>query len=179
MNTGQRKTDNGILSLYNMTVKTRETSFKGKIVLAKRRSKYTSRGVITKLKKYLRKCIEKQETPFVEHFALLLGVSDRTLYNWSIDKEKPEFHEWYAILKTIQKLDLKRKALSGLAVSKIASLILSAEHNVVERVKREIANEDGKPFVIEQALSPEDRKRYSKKITELFNEIYSKKAKDG
>jgi hypothetical protein len=59
-------------------------------------------------------------------------------------------------------------------MSPIARLLLSAEHNVVEKVKQEVTGEDGKPVEIEEKLSPEDRKFYSDQITKIFEKIYSK-----
>jgi hypothetical protein len=145
-----------------------------KIVMASRRVKYTDRGVIGKMRKYLNECIQKRKTPFVEDFALRLGVSYRTLLNWSKDEDKPNFSEWYEILNTIQKYDLKKKSLSGEYVSRIANLLLSAEHNVVERVKKEVTGEGGSPIQVESTLSPEARKTYSDEITKIFEKIYSK-----
>lgn len=145
-----------------------------KLEYAGRTSTYSKRKTIEKMRKYIRKCIDKGVPPFLEEFALSLGVSYDTLRNWSLDDTKPEFAEMYHILLTVQKLDLKRRSLSGEYMSPIARLLLSAEHNVVEKVKQEVTGEDGKPLEIEEKLSPEDRKFYSGQITKIFEKIYSK-----
>ena len=165
------------------TAKTKISPTPGKpedvIVLAGRKSTYNARGVIGKMRKYLNECIQKRKTPFAEDFALRLGVSFVTLWKWAHDDTKPEFAEWYEILMTVQKYDLKKKSLTGEYVSRIANLLLSAEHNVVERVKKEVSGEDGRPIEVEQKLSPEDRKLYSEEITKIFEKIYSKSNSNG
>lgn len=145
-----------------------------KFVFAGRPSTYSKRKTVERMRKYIRKCIDKRQTPFLEEFALSIGVSYDTIRRWSLDDTKPEFAEMYQVLLTVQKVDLKKKSLTGEYVSPIAKLILSAEHNVVERVKQEVTGEDGKPLEIEEKLSPEDRKFYSDQITKIFNKIYSK-----
>lgn len=145
-----------------------------KISLSGRPSKYSERGVVGKIKKYIRSCIDKRKTPYGEEFALKLGVSYRTLCNWAEDEDKKKFGEWFEILKTIQRLDLKRKSLTGEYVSPIAKILLSAEHDVTEKIKEEVSGKDGKPVEIEQKMSPEDRKAYAATITKIFDKIYSK-----
>lgn len=152
-----------------------ELPIEDKIELAKKQiTKYSPRHTIERMRNYLRECIDKRKTPFSEEFALKLGVSERTIRNWANDEDKPEFSEWYEILKTIQKLDLKRKSLSGVYISRIGNLLLSADHGIVETVKREIGGMDGNPIEVTQTLSPEDRKAYSDQITKMFEKIYSK-----
>ena len=145
-----------------------------KIEYAGRPSLYSKRKTNEKLRKYIRKCIEKRVPPFLEEFALSLGVSASTLKDWAKDETKPEFAEMYEILLTVQKLDLKRRSLSGEYMSPIAKLLLSAEHNVVEKIKQEVTGEDGKPVEVQQVIPPEDRKTYGKLIKNIFEKIYSK-----
>lgn len=146
-----------------------------KIKMPGRPSKYTSR-VIGKTRAFLKKCIDTNRTPFIEALALEFGVSDRTLYNWAHPKDgiDNEFTEIYEILKTIQKLDLKQKGLLGIYENPVVKMLLSAEHNVVERIKKEVSGEDGDSIKVEHQLSPEDRKTFSDEITQMFEKFYSK-----
>lgn len=145
-----------------------------KISMPGRPTKYTSR-TIGKTRAFIKKCLDEGRTPFVEELALEFGVSDRTLYNWAhpADGIDNEFSEIYEILKTVQKLDIKKKSLLGKYESPIAKLILSAEHNVVERVKKEVTGEDGKAIQVESNMTIEERKQYSGALTKLFEKIYS------
>jgi MoxR-like ATPase len=142
--------------------------------LAKNASKYTKK-VPSKTKTYLRECIKQGKTPFLEELALRFGVSDRTLYNWAYPKDgsENEFTKLYELLKTIQKLDIKKKALIGTYENPIAKIILSAEHNLVERVRKEVTGADGEPMRVESSLSPEQRKRWSEEVTKLVEKMQS------
>lgn len=146
-----------------------------KISMPKRATKFNSRTV-GRTRAFIKRCIDEGKTPFVEELALELGVSDRTLYNWAHPKDgiENDFTETYEILKTVQKLDIKKKALLGKYESPIAKLILSAEHNVVERFKKEVTGEDGGAVKVETALSAAQRKEYADQITKLFEKINSK-----
>lgn len=144
-----------------------------KINMPNRTTKYTSR-TIGRTRAFIKKCVDEGRTPFAEELALELGVSGRTINNWANDEHKQDFGEIYQILKTVQKLDIKKKALLGLYENPIAKLILSAEHNVVERQKKEVTGEDGGAIKVERAMTPEDREIYSDEITKLFEKINSK-----
>jgi len=146
-----------------------------KIQMPGRPTKFTSRTP-GKAREYLKQCVEQSKTPFAEEFALQLGVSGRTLRNWAhpADGSTTDFTEIYDILMTVQKLDIKKKALLGKYESPIAKLLLSAEHDVVERFKKEVTGTDGDPIKVEQSLSAEQLKDYQKTITDIFEKIYSK-----
>ena len=147
-----------------------------KLIFIGKTTKYTHR-TIPKTRAFIQKCIKEDRTPFLEELALELGVSGKTLYNWAYPKDgiANEFTEIYDLLQTVQKLDIKRKALVGKYESPIAKLILSAEHNVVERIKKEVTGNEGEAIQVESKLSPEARKEYSDQITKIFEKIYSTK----
>ena len=133
-----------------------------------RPSKYSNK-VIKINKEYLVECAKNNSTPFIEELAIKLGVSDGTLWNWSNTHEN--FNEVYEMLLTFQKLDRKRKALSGQYVSKIASLLLSNDHNVSLKRKMELEAKITEKKEIN--LTPDQRKLYSEAITKVFEQIYS------
>lgn len=145
------------------------------ISLPKRPTKYTFRTPL-KTREYIKRCIENGKTPFAEELALELGVSGRTLRNWAhpADGSTTGFTEIYEILMTVQKLDIKKKALLGKYESPIAKMILSAEHDVVERFKKEVTGEDGGAIKLESSISPEQRKEISDEITKIYEKVYSK-----
>jgi hypothetical protein len=82
-----------------------------------------------------------------------------------------EYEEVYQMLLTFQKLDLKKKALSGQYVSKIACLLLSNDHNVSLKQKMELDAKVTEEKAID--LTPNQRKLYSDAITKVFEQIYS------
>lgn len=133
-----------------------------------RPAKY-SHKVVRVTKDYLMSCAKSNETPFCEELALKIGVNDATLWRWA--NTHSEYEEIYQMLLTFQKLDLKRKALSGQYVSKIASLLLSNDHNVTLKQKTELEAKviDDKT----DSLTPQQRKTYSEAITKVFEQIYS------
>jgi len=149
-------------------------SYDFKIVLAAKMTKYTKR-TMKKTRAYIQDCLQKGKTPFIEELALKFGVSDRTVYNWAHGVGKhEEFTELYEILKTVQKLDIKKRSLVGEYENPIAKLILSAEHNVVERYKKEVSGVDGEPIQVESNVTPEARKQYAEEITKIFENMNSK-----
>lgn len=137
---------------------------------------YDPKETPKKVQAYVDKCIVEGKTPFIEEVALLFGVSEQTITRWAypIDGSVSSFAETYQILLTVQKLDLKKKSLSGVYVSAIGRLLLSADHGVVERVRKEVTGEDGDPIKVESSLPPEQFKEYSGTITKMFEKIYSK-----
>lgn len=120
---------------------------------------------------YIAGCIYNKETPFIEEFALGIGVTDRTVYNWRVDPDKKEFAEVVEKMLVFQKLDLKRKALKGDYISKVATLLLSAEHDIVPVSRKELTGSGGRPIEVESHLNPEQEKKISEGITRLFEEI--------
>jgi hypothetical protein len=115
-------------------------------------------------------CVDNDETPFIEELALRLGVWDDTMRHWEEHEDKADFMAVMKRLRSVQKLDIKRKSLKGKYVSKIATLILAAEHNVVPVYRKEVSGIDGKPIEVEQKLSPEQEKFLSEGITKLFED---------
>jgi hypothetical protein len=129
--------------------------------------KYNAAMVKT-AEEYLQKCVDSDETPFIEELALQLGVWDDTMRTWEGEKGKEDFAAVMARLRSIQKLDIKRKSLKGKYVSKIATLILSADHGVVPVYRQEMSGLGGKPIEVQTKLSPEQEKLLSDGITKVF-----------
>lgn len=133
-----------------------------------RPTKYSDE-IVNIAREYLISCEENNETPFIEELALKIGVDDSTLWNWSGKYE--EFAQIYNALLTYQKLDLKKKSLKGDYASRIASLLLSSDHNVNLKRKTEIEAK-----VVDEKISnldPEQRKFLSDAITKAYEHIYS------
>lgn len=85
---------------------------------------------IEDMAKYIEGCKDK-ELPSVEGFAVMLGVSKKSIYNWS--KKNKEFLHALEYLKTVQCRNLMNGGLLGAYNSTIAKLILSANHNMREK----------------------------------------------
>lgn len=120
-----------------------------------RPSKYND-GVLDTTKQYLEDCIKGGNTPFVEELALLLGVTERTLFNW--EKKHKRYTRLHRKMVMLQKLDIKKKALSGQYVNRIAAIILSSDHNIVEVKRREHTGKDGEPIDVKSQLTPKQEK---------------------
>lgn len=133
-----------------------------------RPTKYSS-AVIKQTRDYLDWCSKNGECPFAEELAMKLGIDDSTLWHWS--RKYEEFRETYDILLTFQKLDLKRKALSGVYVGRIASLLLSSDHNM--SLKRKVELDTKITQEKEDSLTPEQRTVFSEAITKIFEDFYS------
>ena len=122
-----------------------------------RPSKY-SPDFIKVAEDYLIACAKNDETPFIETLALKFSCDDSTLWNWQEAHE--EFREVYRKITTYQKLDLKRKGLSGEYTSKIVYVLLSADHNVIEKQRQEVTGANGGAVEFKDTLTPEIRREY-------------------
>ena len=133
--------------------------------------RYTRRMPAT-MREYTQKCVEEKKTPFLEEFALLIGRSEKELKKFG--EAHPEtMGAEIEVLKTVQKLDLKRKALKGQYDVPISRILLSAEHDVVERIKKEVMGEGGGAVKTEQVMSVEQRNFYQEEITKVFERMHS------
>jgi hypothetical protein len=130
-----------------------------------------SEEIVDKMCEYVEKCCDEGRMPMMEEFALLLGIGVSTLSTWC--KEHPALLDEKDILMTVQKMELKRNFLVGNYVTKAASILLSADHDVIERTRNEFGGLNGEPVKIETRLSPEQQKLYSEEITKIFEKIYS------
>lgn len=74
----------------------------------------------------------KVDLPTIEGFARYIGVNKTTLYEWS--KVHDEFSNALEKIKTEQQTRLINQGLSGTYNSTIAKLVLSANHNMREKV---------------------------------------------
>lgn len=75
---------------------------------AGRPSKYSDE-MLVKAQKYVKRCQNAQEMPYIEELALLLDVNDDTVVEWT--RNNGEFSATIRKLKMLQKLCLKRGAL--------------------------------------------------------------------
>lgn len=80
----------------------------------------------------------KVKLPTIEGFALFIGVSKKSLYNW--EEKYPEFLHALEKIRTEQHNRLINMGLSGDYNSTIAKLILSSNHNM--REKADITSDD-------------------------------------
>lgn len=133
-----------------------------------RPSKYSPKAIEVSWD-YLQYCAKNNVTPFIEELAMKIAVNDSTLWHWANKHE--EFGHVYDMILTLQKLDLKRKALSGQYVSRIACLLLSSGHNVVARQRNE------KEATVKEerndVYTPEQRIYISEAITKIFEQVNS------
>lgn len=81
----------------------------------------------------------KVKLPTIEGFARSIGVNKTTLYEWS--QKHVKFSNALSDLKTEQLTRLIDNGLAGTYSPVIAKLLMSANHNIVE--KKEIENTDG------------------------------------
>lgn len=76
--------------------------------------------------------------PSVEGLADYIGVNKTTLYEW--ESNHPEFSNALSKIKSRQGKELINKGLSGDYNSKIASMLLSANHNIVEKTSQDVTS---------------------------------------
>lgn len=124
------------------------------------------------IRDYLEAKAADGETPFVEEVSLMLGIPIRTMQEW---KEKnDEFGEVYDELKTMQLFDIKRKALNGKYVSRIAALVLSADHGLIEKTRQEVTGAGGGSLSVEHSLNDEQSKKLAEGIAKVFEQVHAK-----
>lgn len=86
----------------------------------------------------------KVKLPTIGGFALFIGTSEKTLYNWA--NEDNNFLQALNDIKEEQKKQLLEKGLSGDYNSTIAKLILSSNHGMAEKREDKVDHTtDGKP----------------------------------
>lgn len=85
--------------------------------------------------------------PTVEGLAEVLGVTKQTLHNWLADTNKSQFIDAFDELKSKQCRVLIEKGLVGEYNSTITKLMLSHNHNIIEKRHTEITGADGGPVV--------------------------------
>ena len=80
--------------------------------------------------------------PSVEGLADYIGVNKTTLYEWQ--SNYPEFSNALSKIKAKQGKELINKGLSGDYNSKIASMLLSANHDIVEKTSQDLTSKGDK-----------------------------------
>jgi hypothetical protein len=96
--------------------------------------------------KYLAQAVpENMDIPTVEGFALRMGITKKTLYNWS--KQNKKFLHALGRLKMQQKVHLIRTGIfGGKEINQtIVSLLLKVNHKMIETSKTDITS-GGKPL---------------------------------
>lgn len=93
--------------------------------------------------------------PTKEDFAIYIGVSRKTLYNWS--DEHDDFAEALDLILTIQKVRLINGGLGGKYNHVVTDLILSANHGMKKRVDSTTNDEPVNNFSEEQVDRIADR----------------------
>lgn len=83
-----------------------------------------------RLMKYTKECIKKHELPTFEHFATIIGVGTRTLYDW--ESVHDEFSHAMDYLRDTQKHVLINNALIGKYNARFATFLLKASHKYRE-----------------------------------------------
>lgn len=81
--------------------------------------------------------------PTVEGLAEHVSVTRKTLYEWASDESKQNFCDTLDKLRKRQERILKNKGLSGDFNSLITKMLLSANHNVVEKTAKDVTSSDG------------------------------------
>ena len=91
---------------------------------------------------------ENTHLPKIESFALFLGVSKKTLYNWA--KENEEFlHDLEKLMNRQAEQLIDDGMYGGKEVNaSIAKLLLSAKHGYVEKVQAELSGSETNPITI-------------------------------
>ena len=83
--------------------------------------------------------------PTLEGLTQYIDISTETLYQWIKDEDKRQFSDTVKQVTKKQKITLINKGLSGDFTSKIAQLLLGANHSVIEKSSQEISGPDGRP----------------------------------
>jgi len=100
--------------------------------------------MIGQVKEYIQSCGRLQtELPTVDGVALLLGVDDDQINEWS--KKYPEFHATIKELKATQKDQLINDGMYGgkEVNSTMAIFLLKANHNMIETERKMLVGEGG------------------------------------
>jgi len=122
-----------------------------------RPTKYNEETV-KKTQKYFDSCRASGSMPFIEELALELDVNDDTIVEWS--KNNEEFSAAVSKVKLLQKLSLKKGALSKQLQPTTAIFLLKVNHGMNEEEKKDKDPVDGfhihlvgnKPTNLEDAL---------------------------
>ena len=107
---------------------------------------------------------EAQGIPEFLEFALLIGVTRRTLTNWKNEHE--EFAEAYALCNEIQEWYLEKTGLSGRNNPRMTQFLLSVKHKQTEYSRRKPTEEK-----VEQGLTEGDRMLLSRLEARLSGRV--------
>ena len=87
----------------------------------------------------------KVKLPTIEGFALFIGVSKRVLYEW--EQKHDDFMHALDKIRTEQQQRLINSGLSKEYSSTIAKLILSSNHNMVEKTQADVTHNMPEPLL--------------------------------
>lgn len=107
-----------------------------------RPTKY-KRGFIKEAEKYLEECIAAGKIPFIEEFAVRIGVSEDSIQRWV--KAKEDFCGAIEQIKDRQCMDLK---VMGLKYPSVLIFLLEADHGMVRAGRVRHEESGGKPLNI-------------------------------
>ena len=138
------------------------------IIVKKNKPYGNGRKAVIAMRDYIYRCSNEKKTPYLEEIALLMGVSDVDLKEWA--ESDDDFKRQYQNLLAMQKLDFKRKALTKKYDPKIVTMLLSAEHNVVEVIKKQVTGEGGGAIKVENSFSAEAESLIRTRVQEAVEE---------
>jgi GR25 family glycosyltransferase involved in LPS biosynthesis len=92
-----------------------------------RPTKYNE-DILEKANQYFYDCIEQNKIPFVEDIAISLRICDKTIYNWA--NQHPEFLRTIQAIMVLQKKELKKRGLMKEVDTRMANLLLQADHGL-------------------------------------------------
>lgn len=128
---------------------------------------------VVEAEKYLNECLKADTVPWVEELALRLGVWEGTISRWGATKENgghKKFRRVYKRLKAYQKLQLKKKSLKGIYISKVATLLLNTDHEVIPTSRNELMGKAGQPIEVSSTLTPKQQKDIAAGIADAVRE---------
>ena len=80
---------------------------------------------------YVKNCLQKHKVPTIPGFAMVLGVSERSIYAWRTEHE--EFMQAIEVLETTQKHLVIDGGLTGKFNPRFAAFILGANHGMSDK----------------------------------------------
>jgi len=105
--------------------------FYAKISIAMARPTKYSQELLKKAEEYVNACQESGEIPYIEELALDLQINDDTIVEWA--KKYDEFSATVDKLKLLQRLGLKKGALTKVYQAGISIFLLKCNHGMDDK----------------------------------------------